>query len=235
MRRILGTDQLQPSLFDRLKDNVTGLLVDLARERAKLAAVLDPEQQRAFASLYDEETGLMKAIGEDQFSPFQSLDDVGSSLLSGVIELEQKRLLEIQRNRAISAEQLKEYVRRDLEALLSTSHLEASQPLDDYPMVGSSAVNFGIAPLAGRVGSSVDVPELEKMMERAISAYEPRIKDVEVRAVLDVDSTEQGHLTFEIEGDVWGQTAPSRLVLRSLIDLESGAASVVYDDADGAS
>ncbi|NJO38730.1 MAG: type VI secretion system baseplate subunit TssE [Rhizobiales bacterium] len=215
MRRLLGTDQLQPSLFDRLQDDVSGLLADLARERARLLDVLDADQQRAFAALHDEETGLMKAVGEQQLEPFRGLGQAGAEMLAEVIGLERRRLYEIQRNRAISADQLKEYVRRDLEALLNSAHLEASQPLADHPEVRRSTVNYGIRPLAGRIGASIDVPALETMLARAVRSFEPRIKNVEVRAVLDADSTEAGHLTFEIEGDVWGQTAPSRLVLRS--------------------
>jgi type VI secretion system protein ImpF len=37
---------------------------------------------------------------------------------------------------------------------------------------------------------------------------------------------EQNTLTFEIEAELWGEPLPLRLLLRTIIDLEDGSATV---------
>ena len=227
-------EQLQPSLFDRLKDDLSGMLAELGEARAKLAARLSPAQRLALDALYDAETGLIRTPSASDLAPFDSLGEAGERLLHRVLELERARRLELQQSRVLSPARLKECVRRDLERLLNTGHLEVDQDLSLPPHVRASTVNYGIRPLAGRVGSSIDLDELEAMLMRAISTFEPRIDKVEVRARIDDRAADGNQLAFEIEGDVWGQSAPSRLILKSLIDLDTGRAKVAYADVQGA-
>jgi len=129
----------------------------------------------------------------------------------------------------ISIEALRESVRRELGALLSAVSLEVVEPgLERCTQVRRSGLNFGLPALSGRTASSVNLPQLERQLVRAIREFEPRIagNSVRVRSVGDAGSKSHNRLVFTIEGDVWAQPLPQRLLLRTELDLESGQVRV---------
>lgn len=135
-------------------------------------------------------------------------------------EPREKRVLNIQR--------LRESVVRDLGWLLNTAHLEASVPLDGYPFVARSTLNYGLPDITGRTASSVDVGDLEKMIRQCIRDFEPRILPESIKVKVQVDGGKMGPnaLTFLIEGELWAQPVPVRLYLKTDLDLETGSMTV---------
>ncbi|MDO7895574.1 type VI secretion system baseplate subunit TssE [Pseudomonas citrulli] len=132
--------------------------------------------------------------------------------------------------RVLSLTQLKASVLRDLAWLLNTtSLLDADATL--HTPAGTSVVNFGLPALAGNSASNVDVSALETLIHQAIATFEPRIlrHTLRVRARA---SAEMNHnaLSFEIEGDLWAQPVPLRLMLQTDLDLETGHVRVVNAD-----
>ena len=133
--------------------------------------------------------------------------------------------------RVLSLTQLKASVLRDLAWLLNTTSL-----LDDdatlHTAAGTSVVNFGLPALAGNSASNVDVPALETLIHQAIATFEPRILRHTLRVKARVGQGEMNHnaLSFEIEGDLWAQPVPLRLMLQTDLDLESGHVRVVNAD-----
>jgi type VI secretion system protein ImpF len=132
----------------------------------------------------------------------------------------------------ITVEVLRDSVRRELAALLSAASLEAvaqdAKELERYPQVRRSSPNFGMSALAGRTASSVNLAQLERQLTRAIREFEPRVSGstLRVRAVGDEGGKNHNRLAFEIEGELWAQPLPQRLLLRTELDLESGQVSV---------
>lgn len=129
----------------------------------------------------------------------------------------------------ISIEVLRESVRRELTALLSAASLEVVAPeLDRCTEARRSSVNFGMPALAGRTASSVNLAQLERQLGRAIREFEPRIagSSLRVRSVGAAGSKSHNRLVFEIEGDLWAQPLPQKLLLRTELDLESGQVRV---------
>nr|WP_217505885.1 type VI secretion system baseplate subunit TssE [Pseudomonas corrugata] len=132
--------------------------------------------------------------------------------------------------RVLSLTQLKASVLRDLAWLLNTtSLLDADATL--HTPAGTSVVNFGLPALAGNSASNVDLSALEALIHQAIATFEPRILRHTLR-VRARSTAEMNHnaLSFEIEGDLWAQPVPLRLMLQTDLDLETGHVRVVNAD-----
>lgn len=129
--------------------------------------------------------------------------------------------------------QLRDAVKRDLAWLLNTGNIHGLQSLDEHPYVARSVVNYGVPDVTGRVASNVDIPLVEKTLRQAILDFEPRILAKTLRVRVTVQTREMTHnaLRFDIEGELWAQPVPMRLVLKSEMDLESG--HVLIEDAAG--
>lgn len=128
----------------------------------------------------------------------------------------------------MSVEQLRESVRRELSALLSAASLEVvDEQVEQHEEVRRSTLNFGMPALSGRTASSVNLGQLERQITRVIRIYEPRIAghSLRVRSVGDA-SKNHNLLAFEIEGELWSQPLPQKLLLRTELDLESGQVTV---------
>jgi hypothetical protein len=86
--------------------------------------------------------------------------------------------------------------------------------LDDaerYPFAARSAINFGIPPLAGLTLRIIDLNILENLLRQSVIDFEPRIlgNSLRVRANLTAAQMSHNALTFEIEGELWGQPMPT--------------------------
>lgn len=83
--------------------------------------------------------------------------------------------------RRLSIEQLKDSVARDLEALLNTRALIDDDHGDDFPLATRSVAAFGMCDFAGLSLASVyDRKRICGSIEQAISAHEPRLRNVKV-------------------------------------------------------
>jgi type VI secretion system protein ImpF len=128
--------------------------------------------------------------------------------------------------RAVSMRRLRDYVCRDLSALLNCASLEAVVDLTNYPHVQGSVVNFGMPSLAGRTARTVDPQQICGTIEAAIRRFEPRLSAIRVQPELSKEGNETHVLAFRIEAQLWGQPLPQQLVLRTSIDIDSGNVSV---------
>ncbi len=151
------------------------------------------------------------------------------SLLDRLTDDDRDHQQESRDKRILSPSKLRECVRRDLTWLLNTTHLAALQDLSEQPEVQRSVLNYGMPDFAGRTASSVDVRAMERLIVKVIADFEPRLlkSSVKVRVVPDPDKMNHNAMSFQIEAELWAQPLPLRLFLRTEIDLESGAATVV--------
>ncbi len=155
-------------------------------------------------------------------------DKLQPALLDRLTDDESDQKVEARDKRVISMRRLRECVLRDLSWLLNTSPLSQTEDLTDYPFAKQSVLDYGIADLAGITLSGLDPGELERRIKQCILDFEPRIlrRTVKVRAVLTSDSEHRNAIAFEIEGELWGQPVPTRLYLKTEVDLEDGRMSV---------
>jgi type VI secretion system protein ImpF len=134
--------------------------------------------------------------------------------------------------RVLSMQELREGVQRDLGALLNATALDVVEDLSAYPNVQHSTLNFGMPDMSGKTASGVDVKELERILLRTIQEFEPRIMQESLKVTGDM-LDKKGHNTMiiTIEGELWSQPLPQKLLLRTELDLETGEIKV--EEADG--
>jgi type VI secretion system protein ImpF len=151
------------------------------------------------------------------------------SLLDRLTDLEPDKKTETRDRRVLSFRRLKESVLRDLAWLLNTGHLQTVQPLDAYPAVAGSVLNYGVPDFSGLIAAGMDAAVLEKAVHRAIVSFEPRIapKSLRVSVVMASEAMNRNAMTFKIEGELWAEPTPMALYLRTELDLESGDVTVV--------
>ncbi|MEN0108317.1 MAG: type VI secretion system baseplate subunit TssE [Pseudomonas sp.] len=125
--------------------------------------------------------------------------------------------------RVLSMSQLKASVLRDLTWLFNTTSLFDPETAANMP-AGSSVLNYGLPALAGHTLSNVDIHAIESLLTETIATYEPRIlrPTLRVKARLDDEGMDHNALSFEIEGDLWADPVPLRLLLTTNLDLETG-------------
>jgi type VI secretion system protein ImpF len=163
--------------------------------------------------------------------PASLQEQLQPSLLDRLIDLEPSKGRESHDKRVISMRRLRQSVLRDLAWLLNTTHLAATENLDDYPVVARSVLNFGISEFSGHLASSMQSDEMERVLHQAILDFEPRIlpQSLSIRLLRDPSLESHNRLIFEIEGQLWAVPAPSHLLLRTEIDLDEG--DVILTDA----
>jgi len=249
-------ERLQPSLLDRLADDERLLtLFELATRGAELRRLgiaerdfsqiltaqglraADPEHAgpkpgpqadtlcwsrfapAGHVSLAQLKGLLLKPAGAPQGVMLQSFCTVEArNVLNESVETAERRLVSMRR--------LREYVCRDLAALLNAMSLETSDDLTRYPEVQSSVLNFGMPSLAGTAVVSVDPLETAALIEQAINRFEPRLRKVRVTPEPARDRADGHALSFKIDAELWGQPAAQHLILRTRIDTDSGNVSV---------
>lgn len=146
------------------------------------------------------------------------------SLLDRLTDRNPKGEKESREERVLSVRQLRKSVLRDLEWLLNTGRLETTEDLSAYPEIRHSVLNYGIPDLAGSTASGMDVYQLEQTLRQVILDFEPRIMPHTLRVQITRDDKEMStnSITFEIEGEIWGQPLPEHLYLKTVLDLELG-------------
>jgi type VI secretion system protein ImpF len=156
------------------------------------------------------------------------------SLLDRLTDHEPDQGKESRDKRVLSLRQLRESVLRDLGWLLNTTALDIHENFEDYPLARHSAVNYGMPDVAGQTASGIDVTDMERQIRQVIIDFEPRILSDSVQVMLSRHDSQMDHnaLTFQIEGELWAQPVPLRILLKSEFDLEAGVVRVV-DETTG--
>jgi type VI secretion system protein ImpF len=97
----------------------------------------------------------------------------------------------------ISAEDLKDAVARDLEALLNTRAVIDEELLDDYPECSSSILGYGLNDFADRsLSSPADRAHICTRLEEVIARHEPRLRNV--KASIEMREGAVNRLNFSI-------------------------------------
>ncbi len=162
-------------------------------------------------------------------------DRLQPSLLDRLTDEEPDQPQESREKRVLSMSRLRESVLRDLGWLFNASSAASDEDLERYPFAARSVINFGLPPLTGTTAYGLDLEMLERALRQVILDFEPRIlrNTVRVRAALTEERMSHNALTFEIEGELWGQPLPQQLYLKTEIDLESGQVKVEQADRPG--
>ena len=258
MAQLSLRERLQPALLDRLIDDDRLLTVyEFKFRRAELRRLGIPERDlpgiltaqglrvdEDVAARTDADTFVLTLLspgGRVSLSQLKSLvlkppaQNQGVALQS-FCEIAARnvvnRTAEAGELRALSMRRLRDYVCRDLSALLNCASLEAVVDLSEHQHVQTSVVNFGMPSLAGRTARSVDPQQIAATIEQAIRRFEPRLSALRVTPEMGEEGNETHVLAFRIEAQLWGHPAPQQLVLRTSIDVDSGSVKVADTGAN---
>jgi type VI secretion system protein ImpF len=219
-------EAVQPSLWDRLVNDLPGVESEVEGLRQALAQELGAERLDALLA------GGPRAIEADP-----ALVPAQKERLGRLTSQEHKRAELAARGIVVSPDVLREAVRRDIEALFNTERFECtllltgreaeadpSPPgLEDFPEVRRSVVNYGVPAFAGRSARDFDREALAREIRAVLAAFEPRLKESATTVTVSTSDKAAG-LSIEIDGLLIMAPAPERLRLRTMVDLDTGRA-----------
>lgn len=217
---------VQPSLWDRLVNDLPGVASEIAGLRLSLAHEIGEERIDALLA-----RGARAIDTDPVLTPRQK------ERLARLLERDRQRGEIEARGIVVSPEVLREAVRRDIEMLFNCERFECAPMLGareveaggehppslaDFPEVRRSVVNFGVPPFAGRSTRDFDRDGLAREIRAVLAVFEPRLKESATRVTVSL--SEKSGVAIEIEGLLVMSPAPERLRLRTLVDLETGRA-----------
>lgn len=129
----------------------------------------------------------------------------------------------------VTPSQMRDIVQRDLAFLLNTTNAEDLIDRERHGDAASSTVNFGVPPLAGSYLSERRWADIERIIRRAITDYEPRLlpETVIVRPLMKEGASEDYNvLLFEIQAMINLRPYPLEFTVQSSVDLETNRMSV---------
>ena len=163
----------------------------------------------------------MAKISEDQ--------QLVPSVLDRLLDDEPENSRETPKSRNQVLRELKQSVRRDLEALLNTRWRCVNWPpdLDDLDV---SLVNYGIPDFTGASMSTLGSREqLRRVIEQVIRRFEPRFKTVKVKLLDNADPADRT-LRLRIDALLYAEPAPEPVVFDSQLEPTSGNFDVKGED-----
>lgn len=226
-------EAVQPSLWDRLVDDLPGLVAETDAERAALRRELGDDRAERLLE------GGLRALEREA--------DLGEELrhrLHRLIDrLSVRRRLE-ETGILVTPAVLREAVRRDIEALFNCERLESRYDLtarereaieapaallEDFPETRRSALNYGVPSFAGRKATDFDRDLLARELKDVLGVFEPRLKRDSIK--VKVRFGDKVGLRIEIDGTLMMAPVPERLRLSTTVDLDNGLATTAVEEA----
>lgn len=136
---------------------------------------------------------------------------------------------------------LKKHIEIDLLALLNATCIESillaeeidsqdvmidrsDYPLEAYPFVKRSVVNYGLPSVVGRQVYNLPVGALEEDLRSAIIAYEPRLDPSTLRVRVELNENDEidpeKPIGFSVEATIRSSSDPLKVYINSIWDLE---------------
>lgn len=220
-------EAVQPSLWDRLVDDLPGLSAEYDALHRDLVKALGGTT----------EADALIGGGARAVERHEALDDKTRQLAHRlvILSVRQRRLEE--GGVVVTSEVLREAVRRDIEMLFNIERLEAkflltereeldhespASQLAAFPHVRSSVLNFGVPSFSGRSGSDFDKDALAREIKEVLNIYEPRLRKDSVK--VRVRTGDKVGMRIDIDGVLMLSPVPERLRLSTSIDLDNGRA-----------
>lgn len=227
-------EAVQPSLWDRLVNDLPGLTTEIDGLRHVLESELGVERLDTLLA------GNARAIDTDTaLTPDQQ-----RRLHRLVFQNRHRSELEA-RGVVVSPNVLREAVRRDIEALFNTERFEATPllsdlefeqfgdrlpALEDFPEVRRSVVNYGVPSFSGRSSRDFDREALAREIRAVLATFEPRLKEGATKVSVTLGDKSMG-LKIEIDAVLIMTPTPERMRLRTTINLDNGLARTDFAEA----
>ncbi len=127
-------------------------------------------------------------------------------------------------NQDISRQRLQTSILTNLQTLMNCTRPRFSPPGQDDKHIGSSTLNFGMPPLAGKLISEIRRQDIAADIKTAIRRFEPRIMAAGLRVNSHPPSPSgaQQILSFTIQGYFYWRPEHAEFLFYSHMDLETG-------------
>ncbi|MFV2053366.1 type VI secretion system baseplate subunit TssE [Aliiroseovarius sp. YM-037] len=225
-------EAVQPSLWDRLVDDLAGLTAESDYLLAELGKDLGEDRLAKVLAggprAIEQEEGLKDDTRKELHHLSAQLDRARAIQASGIV---------------VTADVLREAVRRDIEMLFNIERLEADFMMTDhesvthttpeemlasFPHVRRSVVNFGVPSFAGKTGSDFDRDRLARELRDILAIYEPRLKRESIKVKVEMDK--KTGMRIALDAVLMLSPVPERLRLATSIDLDNGQAVTEIED-----
>ncbi|MDR1967547.1 MAG: type VI secretion system baseplate subunit TssE [Burkholderiaceae bacterium] len=157
-------------------------------------------------------------------------DRLQPTLLDRLTDQNPTRLKDTASELVVSRRQLRQIIMRDLGWLLNATRIESEVDFEFHRHAQHSTINFGLPAFSGRRATDVKLEDLQDELRQAIIQFEPRIvaSTLQVVGVTMDDAWGAAHnlIMFEIRGQIWSTPYPIEMLLKSSIDLETGAVTL---------
>lgn len=225
-------EAVQPSLWDRLVDDLPGIVAETDRRQAELAAAIGPARLEAILA--------QGARGIERDTDLTEPQRRELHLLIG--QIERRTFLE-QRGIVVTADVLREAVRRDIEALFNVERYESGfvgtdleheaieEPgaiIADFPLARRSVLNYGVPSFSGRGTKEFDLDALARELREVIAVFEPRLKRDTIK--VKASTGDALGMRISIEGTLMLSPIAERLRLSTTLNLDNGRASTVVEE-----
>ncbi len=97
---------------------------------------------------------------------------------------------------------LKTTIKRELNWLLNTTNLDAAQPLDQFPEVRTSVLNYGVPDLTGKSLDPKLVLQRGREIREAIETFEPRLDRRHLTVEIKTDADKPNAVTYIVHSDI---------------------------------
>lgn len=120
---------------------------------------------------------------------------------------------------------LRKHLNYDMASLMNTVNLDAVVPLDDYPYLKKSIVNFGFGDLSHLGEDDKDAETIAQLIRQTLLNYEPRLiaDTLEVSLASKQDDSNQ-RLTFDITAEMYA--SPADIPLNFVAEIDDGAGKI---------
>lgn len=170
-----------------------------------------------------------RSAGDGQATPRRPNTYLMPTLLDRLRDDAPQRQTEAPGEYAVTRAQMRDIVQRDLAYLLNTTNIEGQIDRARYPQAAASTVNFGVPPLAGKFMATRKWADIETIIRRAITDFEPRLvpDSLSVSPLSDKDGEVQYNaLAFEVRGMISMDPYPMEFMVQSSLDLETSQLNV---------
>lgn len=142
------------------------------------------------------------------------------------VDVSQFRFFSVPQIERFNETALRNTIRRELNWLLNTTCLAASQDLEPYPQVKTSVVNFGVPDLAGKLLQRRVIQGRAREIRDAIRTFEPRIDPKRLDVDPQVSTERPNAVTYTIRGDVTSAVHALPVVFKTDVEIDTGAATL---------
>ena len=128
-----------------------------------------------------------------------------------------------QRREGVSDEALRRHLQEDLISLLNTTQLSSVIPLDDYPHIEKSVVNFGFPDFSKFSREELSKPHVLDAIRQSLLDHEPRLRNSTLDVQINNPEADSGQrLSIHVSAELVSDPVDIPVDFEAEVDLGAG-------------